>query len=80
MSAETAGLPRAMGKIARLWYTLERAIHVMTTPWAVLGHTATPRILWQVVVASTASSEIRDHLPGFLSAPRMLLICRGGGR
>lgn len=45
MSAETAGLPRAVGKIARLWYTLERAIHVMTTPWAVLGRAAPPQIL-----------------------------------
>lgn len=80
MSAETAGLPRAVGKIARLWYMLERAIHVMTTPWAVLGCTAPLQILWQVSVASTASSEISYHLPGFLSAPRMLGICGGGVR
>lgn len=80
MSAETASLPRAMGKIARLWYMLQRAVHVMTTPWAALGHTTPPQVLCQVALASTASSEIRYHLPGFLSAPRMLLICGGGGR
>lgn len=62
MSAEAAGLPRATGTIARLWYKLKRATHVMTTPWAVLGRTAPPQILWQVGAASTASPEIRYHL------------------
>lgn len=41
----------------------------MTTPWAVLGHMAPPQMIWQGAVASTKSSEIRYHLPGFCLLP-----------
>lgn len=54
MSAETVGLPGAMGQIADsgLWYELERATHVMTAPRAVLSPTAPlrfPGTLWSAI-------------------------------
>lgn len=81
MSAETVGLPRAVGQTARVWpLVCARKSYTCNdnTPGSAESH-STPEVLWQVAVASTTSAETQHHLPDFLFAPRMLLIC-GRGR